>query len=120
MNRKDLTRQYKETPRPMGVFGVRHVASGRCFVGTSRDLPAMLNRQRFQLERGVHPNRALQHDWNESGAGAFAFETLDTLPPPEDPGYDPAADLAILEALWLEKLGPWGERGYHAEPGRGK
>ena len=120
MNRRELTRQYRETPRPMGVWCVRHVASGRCLVGSSRDLPAMLNRQRFQLERGVHPNRALQADWDALGADAFAFETLDTLRPRDAPDYDPAPDLATLEALWLEQLAPFGERGYHGTRGRGR
>jgi hypothetical protein len=120
VNRRELSRRYKETPRPMGVFAVRHVPSGRMLVGSSRDLPAMLNRQRFQLERGVHPNRALQQDWNTHGAESFAFETLDELRIPETPAYDPAADLATLEALWLEKLAPWGGRGYHGERPPGK
>jgi hypothetical protein len=72
----------------------------------------MINRQRFQLGAGGHPDRALQQDWNESGPAAFEFETLDTLKPPEEPGYDPAADLRMLEELWLEKLGRPGGRSY--------
>jgi hypothetical protein len=30
--------------------------------------------------------------------------------------WDPADDLRVLEKLWLEKLAPFGERGYHAVP----
>jgi hypothetical protein len=73
MDRKELIRQYKETPRPMGVFRVHNTVADRSFVGTSRDLPSMLNRQRFQLEHGSHPNRELQEDWDRLGAAAFAF-----------------------------------------------
>jgi hypothetical protein len=51
------------------------------------------------------------------GANAFTFEVLDTLTaPPDQPGYDPADDLRVLEALWLERLQPFGERGYMVEP----
>lgn len=65
---------------------------------------------------GNHANRALQKDWNDFGADAFAFETLDTLTPPASPGYDPADDLGVLEEMWLEKLSPFDERGYNTKP----
>ena len=113
MDRKALIRQYKESRRPMGVFRVRNTADGRSLVGTSIDLPAMLNRQRAQLRLGAHPNRALQKDWTELGAEAFEFEILDTLTPPDEPDYDPSGDLRVLEDLWLEKLSPFDDRGYN-------
>jgi hypothetical protein len=112
MDRKARIRAYKETPRQMGVFRVRNTANGRSLIGSSVDFPAMLNRQRFQLGAGGHPDRALQKDWDECGPGAFEFETLDTLRPRDEPGFDPAADLRMLEQMWLEKLGRPGERGY--------
>ncbi len=100
----------------MGVFRVHNQVDDRSFVGLSRDLPSMLNRQRFQLEHGSHPNRALQKDWTRLGAEAFAIEVLDTLSPSEEPDRDPSDDLRVLEQLWLEKLAPYGERGYNPEP----
>jgi hypothetical protein len=113
MNRKDLVRQYKETHRPMGIYRVRNTVDAISLVGPSADLTAILNRFRFQLAAGMHPNRALQTDWNERGPAAFAFETLDTLKWPEQPDYDPGADLEILEAMWLERLRLAGERLYN-------
>ena len=112
MNRKEMVRAYRETARPMGIFRVHNTVSDRSFVGRSLDLPSILNRMRAQLSFGGHPNRALQRDWNELGPDAFAFEVLDTLPPTDDEAYDPADDLSILEALWLERLQPYDERGY--------
>jgi hypothetical protein len=116
MDRKSLSREYKETARPIGVFRVHNTVNGKSFVGTSVDLPSMLNRQRAQLGFGGHPNRELQREWREMGAEAFAFEVLDTLQPREEPGHDPADELRALEALWLEKLSPYGERGYNVRP----
>jgi hypothetical protein len=116
MNRKELQRQYKETRRPMGVFRVRNLRTGRWFLGASADVPAMLNRQRFQLDAGSHPNPALQRDWKDLGAEAFAFESLDLLAPPEnEPGYEPQGDLRALEAMWREKLRQTEGPGYHEE-----
>lgn len=104
MDRKEMKRQYKETPRPAGVYRILNTRSGRALVGTSVDAPAMLNRQRLQLRTGGHPNRALQHDWNADGADAFTFEVLDTLTPRDEPGFDLDQELRLLEQLWLEKL----------------
>jgi hypothetical protein len=104
MERKEQIRKYKETPRPMGVFCVRNKSNGRFFIGTSVNLPGMLNRLRFQLDLGNHPNAALQQDWKTFGAEVFEFDSLDTLPPSDTPDYDPTEDLRQLENMWREKL----------------
>lgn len=116
MDRKALIREYKEAVRPMGVFCIRNLRSGKILIGAVKDIEARLNRNLAQLKMGLHPVRALQLDWNELGAEAFAFEVLDTLKPSETPGYDPAADLRELESMWLEKLSPYDERGYNERP----
>jgi hypothetical protein len=115
MDRKDLIRRYKQTRRPMGVYRVRNTVGGVSLVGSSADLPAILNRFRFQLDAGMHPNRALQADWTKCGPEAFALETLDTLEWPEQPGYDPSADLQTLQDMWLARLRLAGERLYNDE-----
>ena len=112
-DRKALIRQYKDTPRSMGVGAVRNSANGRTLVVAGRDLPALLNRQRAQLRLNVHANRALQADWNALGPDAFEFVVLDTLAPPNTPDYDPTEDLRTLEELWIEKLSPFVPAGYH-------
>jgi hypothetical protein len=102
--RKEQIRAYREAPKAMGVFRVHCRQTGRGVIGWSRDLPSMLNRQRAQLSMGAHPDRALQADWEALGAEAFVFEVLDTLPPKDDPGYDPADDLGELARMWQERL----------------
>jgi hypothetical protein len=104
MDRKRLIREYKETPRPAGVYRVRNNANGKSLLGSSPDLLGILNRQRFQLEMGSHPDRELQKDWNDFGPDTFEFETLDQLEPSDEPGYDPSEDLRVLKQMWLEKL----------------
>ena len=100
----------------MGVYRIRNTTNGRALVGRSVDLPSILNRERAQLRLGVHPIKDLQRDWNALGPDAFAFEILDTLKLPDTPGYDPTDDLLVLEALWLEQLQPFEERGYTPRP----
>ena len=116
MDKKALTREYKENRRPMGVYQIRNNVNGKLLVGVSVDLPAIINRHRAELRTGGHRNRELQKEWAEFGAEAFEFEVLDTLAPPERPDYDPSGDLRALEELWLDKLSPFGEKGYN--PGR--
>jgi len=104
LDRKALIREYKQNPLPAGVFVVRNTSSGRSLVQVSTNLPGSLNRQRFQLELGAHPNKELQRDWNDLGPDAFAIEALDLLEPPEDIAYDQTEDLEVLKQMWTEKL----------------
>jgi hypothetical protein len=118
MDRKALTRAYKETPRPMGVYRVRNTVTGKSLVASSINLPAILNRHKAALSLGGHTNKALQKDWNELGPEAFEFEVLDTLTPSDKPGDKPADDLLALEAMWIEKLAPTEDLGYNPKSKR--
>lgn len=115
-DRKRLIREYKETPRPAGVFAVRNLAEGKLLLGASRDLPGMLNRQRAQLRFGSHRNRELQADWNRLGEDAFAFEVVEELKPADGEREVAQEDLDALLAMLLADRRPWGERGYHKPP----
>jgi group I intron endonuclease len=111
MNKKDLKREYKETRQTMGVSQIRNLTNEKVFVGSSLNLDGILNRHKFALNAGSHQNKALQADWNEFGAENFAFEILEELEPREN--LDNKRELNFLEDLWLEKLQPYGERGYN-------
>jgi hypothetical protein len=103
-DRKKAARAYREERRPAGIFRVLNTETGRAFIGSSVDLPSMLNRQRFQLEMGSHPDKKLQAEYNAQGPDAFEIEVLDALELPEDPAYDPRDDLKELLAMWTERL----------------
>lgn len=97
-----MTRAYKNFTPIMGLYRVTHVPSGRSLIGASEHVQGFLNRVRFQLDAGVHPNKALQQDWKAGTPNDFSFEVLDELKPQD--GQDIKAELADLLALWLEKL----------------
>ena len=113
MDKKALKKQYAETPQPMGVFQVRNLLTGRIFIDSGPNVNGKINSCRFQLQHGSHMNRALQEDFNKSGADNFAFEVLDMLKPREDKKADYTEDLNLLEEMWIEKFQPFGEKGYH-------
>jgi len=110
---KQLKKDYQQTPRPMGILLIRNNRSDKVFLVSSLDLPGAINRHKFQLNAGGHPNKELQADWNQLGSDAFAFEIVDELSPGSDLEQDYRRDLTSLEDLWLDKLQPFGERGYN-------
>ena len=118
MDKKALSREYKDTRRPMGVYCIRNTVNGKLLVGKSVDLPSILNRQRGQLRSGSHLNPSLQKDLIEYGAEAFEIDVLDTLEATDRADYDPSTDLRTLEQMWLDKLSPFGNRGYNPVPKR--
>ncbi|MEO8650175.1 MAG: GIY-YIG nuclease family protein [Acidobacteriota bacterium] len=113
MDKKAAIREYKLSSRPMGIYQIRNTTNEKIWIDSSVNLPAKFNRYRLQLNAGTHVNKDLQADWKDLGESAFAFEILEPLEPRDDPNYDYAADLEVLEDLWLEKLTPYGDRGYN-------
>lgn len=109
----ELKQSYKLSHRPVGVYQFKNNASGKIMVGSSPNLDGIENRHRFQLKMGMHPNKELQQDWKELGDEQFSFEVLEIVKPHEDGNLDYSEELSILEELWLEKLQPYGERGYN-------
>ena len=77
------------------------------------NIHARLNRIKFQLKNGSYPNKEIQGDYNKLGETAFSFEILDYLDPREDLHHDYSEELKILEDMWLEKLQPYGDKGYN-------
>lgn len=112
-DKRQLKKEYAQTPRVMGVFAIRNMVNDRVLVGVAADLAGIINRHKFELTMGNHRNKRLQEEWNEFGSSNFAFEILDEFRPGEDPQVDSREELAFLEQLWLDKLQPFGERGYN-------
>lgn len=113
MDRKAALLEYKLSHRPMGVFQIRNTENEKIFVDSSVNVPGKFNRHRFALNAGVHRCKSLQADWNKFGETAFEFVTLEPVEPRDDANYDYAADLDVLEDLWLEKLEPYDDKGYN-------
>ena len=106
-SRKELVRQYKELKVQAGVYVVRCIASGRAWVGTSRNLGATKNGLWFGLRAGLHRETSLQAEWNAQGEQAFEYEALEVLD--ED-----VHTLNVFRAL-KEMNGKWVAR-LNAEP----
>ncbi len=114
--KKELKNAYKLFTPPMGIIQIKNSQNGKIFICGSLNIPGIINRYRFQLKLGSHKNRALQNEWNEFGEDSFTFETLETIEPKTDPAWKAADELNRRKEFWLEKLQPFGERGYNSKP----
>jgi len=113
MDRREVIKEYKNSLQPMGIVQVRNIRNNRVYITASANTGGTINSIRFQLKMGNFlPSLGLASDWKEMGEQNFVVEVLDELKPVDDPGYDFKDDLKALEAMWLEKLKPFGERGY--------
>jgi len=112
--RKEIHREYKERVKPSGVFQIKNIANGKVLLGSSLNLEGLLNRNRFMLRSNGHTNQELQKDWNELGPDQFIFEILETVQIRDDPHFNLKDELTLLEEIWLEKLQPFGARGYNS------
>jgi hypothetical protein len=113
--RKEINREYKERVKPSGVFQIKNLANGKVLLGSSLNLEGPLNKHRFMLKINGHPNKELQKDWNELGPDQFTFEILETVQLKDHPNFNLKDELTLLEEIWLEKLQPFGERGYNLD-----
>ena len=114
MNRRELIKEYKNTLRPMGIVQVKNTRNNRVYLAASANTAGTINSIRFQLKMGTFlPSPGLAKDWKEMGEQCFVIGILDELKPADDPAYDYRDDLKALEAMWMDKLQPFGERGYH-------
>ena len=115
MNRREMIKEYKNSLRPMGIVQVKNIRNNRVYLAASANTAGTINSIRFQLKMGTFlPSPGLAQDWKELGEESFVIEVLDELKPvDDDPTHDYRDDLKALETMWLEKLKPFGERGYH-------
>ncbi|MDP4180406.1 MAG: DUF2087 domain-containing protein [Bacillota bacterium] len=110
--KKELKNLYKEMKIEAGVYQIRNTQNNKTFIVATPNLKTM-NGRHIELKRGGHRNKLLQEDWNKYGEEAFVLEVLEVLEEPEEGFFDRKEELKKLEKKWLEKLQPFGEKGYH-------
>jgi len=114
-SKTELKREYKNNPPPMGILQITNKQNGKILIDSSQNLPGRINRYKFELRVLGQQNKELQADWDTYGEEAFEFEIIDELDPKTASSTDYAQELLILKEMWLEKLSPFGERGYNEQ-----
>ncbi|KNF08970.1 GIY-YIG catalytic domain [Gottschalkia purinilytica] len=110
--KKELKQLYKEMKVEAGVYQIKSIKNQKILVASNVNLKN-LNGKKFQLKSGCHDNEMLQKEWNDFGEDAFVFEVLEVLKKKEEGYFNLKEELKKLEEKWIEKLQPFGERGYN-------
>lgn len=96
----------RRTSNQPGIYAIRHLQSGKLYVGSANDLERRFIEHRTTLDAKKHPNRHLQRAWNKYGNDAFTFEVLEYV---ED-----ARRLVEREQHWLDRTESYKRpRGYN-------
>lgn len=112
-DKKELKRHYKEMKKEGGVYQIKNKINNKILLLATANLKTV-NGKLMQLRMGSYLNAELQKDWNHYGEESFTIEVLESISQ-EDENFK--SKLEQLEEKWLEKLNPYGERGYNM-PGR--
>jgi hypothetical protein len=107
--RKELTSAYREAPPDAGVYRIVNTRDGRSLLGSTTNLRGMENRFQFARSTGTAGalDARLTPGIREHGFEAFTFEVLERLDVEAAAAESQVRrDLAALEQLWAEKLGP--------------
>lgn len=78
-----------------GIYQIRHMTSGKVYVGSSGNIPVRWRLHKRELQKSAHHSSKLQRAWNKYGADAFVFEVLEECPIPS---------LRSREQHWMDTL----------------
>lgn len=92
----------RETTPRAGVYSVTCRRTGRVYVGCSDHMNCALDDHRSRLDQGIHPNYAMQADWNTYGSGSFDLVIHEEI---NDADRETAYELHVLRDLWVDLLG---------------
>jgi hypothetical protein len=112
--RKELQEEYKQIKTYMGVIQIINKANGKLYVDSYPNLKNKWVTLQAQLDMGRFANSQLQKDWKELGSEAFTYEVLEQKE--ADGVADVRWEIKQMEKRWLEKLQPFGDRGYNKPP----
>ena len=107
--RKELTEQYRQTIPEAGVYVIRNAGNGKALLGSTVNLGSLRNKLEFARTTnmpGVLDGR-MARDIAQFGIDGLSLEVLEVVDvTPEMTDRQVRDDLATLETLWREKLGP--------------
>ena len=105
MDRRQMSRAYKDRRQRGGVYTVTNSLSGQYVIGHTRDLASMRNHFQFAVSTGSALHPKLRKDWAALGGAAFRLDVLEELEQgPEQSESDFLADLAALEQMCRANL----------------
>ncbi|HEX9035659.1 MAG TPA: GIY-YIG nuclease family protein [Ktedonobacterales bacterium] len=107
MDRKQMSKTYRERVRRGGVYSITNARNGRYLTGFAADLDSVRNRFQFAVTTGSAVDPRLRADWAMHGPAAFALDILGELERgPDQSDQEFLDDLKALEDLLRAPLDP--------------
>jgi hypothetical protein len=79
INKKQLTKDYKLQKQPVDVYAVNNKIDNKMYIGTSKNLPAVLRRFELTLQMESFPFQVLIDNYKKIGKDNFEIKILDKL-----------------------------------------
>lgn len=96
---------YHDTiPSTSGIYRITCSVTGLFYIGSAVNLCQRRYDHFKTLRRNIHRNPKLQNAWNKYGEESFTFEVIELVLIPF---------LIIQEQYWLDKLKPFGKKGFN-------
>jgi group I intron endonuclease len=74
-----VTGPWQRLPRESGIYEIVHIATGRVYVGSARNISTRIRKHCNALAVGRHANPHLQAAWRLYGAEAFRFSVIELV-----------------------------------------
>lgn len=113
IDKKQITKDYKQQKQPAGIYVVHNKADNKMYIGTSKNLPAVLRRFEFTLQMESFPYQDLIDDYKKLGKENFEIKILDELELKNETDIEIDVELKALEEMWIEKLQAEGVKFYN-------
>ncbi|MDF2557244.1 MAG: LuxR family transcriptional regulator [Bacillales bacterium] len=111
MKKKELQEQFKLVKTYMGVYQIRNNINGKIFIDAFPNIKNKWITLKMQLDMKQHANSELQKDWISFGEAVFEYTVLEEKDTTDL--YDVRWETKQLLKVWLDKLQPYGEKGYN-------
>ncbi len=93
-----------DIPNCSGIYKITCTANKKIYIGSAANLRVRQQNHWSDLRRNKHGNKHLQNAWNKYGEQTFIFDVLELVLP---------MSLTAREQYWLNKLEPFGDRGFN-------
>lgn len=104
IDKKQIAKDYKQQKQPAGIYCVHNKADNKMFIGTSKNLPAVVRRFEYTLKMESFPYQDLIDDYKKLGKENFEVKILDELELKNETDKEINSELNELEDLWIAKL----------------
>lgn len=89
--------EWGKIPKVSGIYRIRHIPSGRFYIGSAVTIYGRARHHRNSLKNGTHHSGYLQNTFSKHGCDEFELTVIEQCP---------TADLIVREQFYIDTLNP--------------